>query len=496
MNTSFTITKAASTPGLLDTGAQQIAPAARAETTIVGVPAEAVQPSLLATALPLFAMSMGAAVNDAATARPPAIASAAAAPMQEKPATVDLGDDSSVQASHDATLLPAMSASLLTAAVPLAPSAPAPEGNPVDTAAAGAALAQTAPQPLSVTASLLSNTLTFRNIGQGGASAPAASDTRPALAAAAPLPSIVSTTQPATPATFPAPAGAPPVADEAPQRTADAPSTPVAPATMAQQMVAPAFAAPLVATIMPAVKFTAPAVSSPGGALPRGEAPSRTIAQAGMTTMPTPLEIAPPASAKAAPGTMTSNFTLAADTEGNAPAVPAATFSATGGLGAMLSAATTPAAAGDTIKLNGPAQQWQEPLREALGERLQTQIGRNSEHAVIRLDPPMLGRIEISIRHQAGALQVNLSASNTEVLRQLQGIGESMRNDLAQRQYTDVAVNINATPRSPAAQAFAEHDGRGQRQPGRQQDDAEPGRALSDGAPAGATFAMHEREYN
>ena len=154
--------------------------------------------------------------------------------------------------------------------------------------------------------------------------------------------------------------------------------------------------------------------------------------------------------------------------------------------------AATPGA--ETIKLNGPAQQWQEPLREALGERLQTQIGRNSEHATIRLDPPMLGRIEISIRHTAGALQVNVTASNSEVLRQLQGIGENMRSDLAQRQYTDVSVNISATPRSPAAQAFAEGDARGQRQPGRQNDDAEPGRALSDGSTAATTYAMHERD--
>ncbi|MGK5004236.1 flagellar hook-length control protein FliK [Janthinobacterium sp. LB2P70] len=164
------------------------------------------------------------------------------------------------------------------------------------------------------------------------------------------------------------------------------------------------------------------------------------------------------------------------------------------GLTGAIGNTATAAAAGDTIKLNGPAQQWQEPLREALGERLQTQIGRNSEHATIRLDPPMLGRIEISIRHTAGALQVNVTASNSEVLRQLQGIGENMRSDLAQRQYTDVAVNISATPRSPAAQAFAEGDARGQRQPGRQHDDAEPGRALSDGSTAATTYAMHERE--
>lgn len=168
--------------------------------------------------------------------------------------------------------------------------------------------------------------------------------------------------------------------------------------------------------------------------------------------------------------------------------------SAAPGLAAGVSSGAATSAGADTIKLSGPAQQWQEPLREALGDRLQTQIGRNGEHAVIRLDPPMLGRIEISIRHTAGALQVNLSASNSEVLRQLQGIGENMRSDLAQRQYTEVAVNISATARSPAAQAFAEGDARGQRQPGRQNDETEPGRALSDGATAGTTFAMHERE--
>ena len=172
------------------------------------------------------------------------------------------------------------------------------------------------------------------------------------------------------------------------------------------------------------------------------------------------------------------------------PAPAAPNLGLTGAIGNTATAAQP----GDTIKLNGPAQQWQEPLREALGERLQTQIGRNSEHATIRLEPPMLGRIEISIRHTAGALQVNVTASNSEVLRQLQGIGENMRSDLAQRQYTDVAVNISATPRSPAAQAFAEGDARGQRQPGRQHDDAEPGRALSDGSTAATTYAMHERE--
>ncbi|MDN2697317.1 flagellar hook-length control protein FliK [Janthinobacterium sp. SUN073] len=227
-------------------------------------------------------------------------------------------------------------------------------------------------------------------------------------------------------------------------------------------------------------------------------APARDLGEPVAAAQPTPASAAgsktalPAAPFDAAPA-MTATPAAAAPVATRDGERSAATPVSPGPVGGVNNgAAATPGA--DTIKLNGPAQQWQEPLREALGERLQTQIGRNSEHATIRLDPPMLGRIEISIRHTAGALQVNVTASNSEVLRQLQGIGENMRSDLAQRQYTDVAVTISATPRSPAAQAFAEGDARGQRQPGRQNDDAEPGRALSDGSPAATTYAMHERD--
>lgn len=135
----------------------------------------------------------------------------------------------------------------------------------------------------------------------------------------------------------------------------------------------------------------------------------------------------------------------------------------------------------EPVKLAGAPAQWQQPLREALGERLQVQVASNSEQAVIRLDPPMLGRIEISIRHEAGALQVHMSASNGEVLRQLQGIGDSLRQDLIHRQYSDVAVVVSSSTRNDA-------DGGGrQRQntPNRE----EPGRALHEADQDASAFA-------
>jgi flagellar hook-length control protein FliK len=150
--------------------------------------------------------------------------------------------------------------------------------------------------------------------------------------------------------------------------------------------------------------------------------------------------------------------------------------------------AATPAAA--IVKLAGAPEQWQQPLREALGDRLQVQLQRNNEHAVIRLEPPNMGSIEISIRQSGGSLQVNLTANHSEVVRQLNTIGDSVRQDLSTtRQFGDVAVTVN----SSRAQAQADGGGRNQQQ--RDQDEGRtPGRALSDDG-ATSTFAMtSERE--
>jgi flagellar hook-length control protein FliK len=154
------------------------------------------------------------------------------------------------------------------------------------------------------------------------------------------------------------------------------------------------------------------------------------------------------------------------------------------------------AAAGSAagITLAGPPAAWRQTLHEALGERLHLQLGNNMEQAVIRLEPPMLGRIEIAIRHAAGSLEVALSATNGEVLRQLQSVSENLRADLAQRQYTEVAVTVTAAPRAAQPNPFAgDAQGRGQRN-GREQDDNPPGLALLDGDERASAFSMNGRE--
>jgi len=175
--------------------------------------------------------------------------------------------------------------------------------------------------------------------------------------------------------------------------------------------------------------------------------------------------------------------------DGGAPA-PATPALATALAASPTATASAPA---DTIKLAGPPTAWRQSLQEALGDRLHLQVGKNVEQAVIRLEPPQLGRIDIAIRHSNGTLEVNISATNGEVLRQLQNVSENLRSDLAQRQYTDVAVSVTPAPKSNGAAPFGDpqQQGRG-RQQNRDQD--EPGRALAEASKATSAFTLGGRD--
>lgn len=159
------------------------------------------------------------------------------------------------------------------------------------------------------------------------------------------------------------------------------------------------------------------------------------------------------------------------------------------GFRSVLANAAAPQPAGDTLKLSGSPEQWQQPLRAALGDRLQLQLARNDERAVIRLEPANMGSVEISVRHSGGSLQVNIAASHSEVVRQLNTIGDAVRQDLSQRQFGEVAVTVS----SSNARSLA--DGGQQQRQQQSEQQRQPGRAL-DGEEAGATtFAMSgERE--
>lgn len=241
---------------------------------------------------------------------------------------------------------------------------------------------------------------------------------------------------------------------------------------------------------------TAPhAANAPDAALP---------AQA-IDTASAQLARASAASAQPAPAATSSQPAPAAvqaqPRDGVAPEAAAQSAGSNAGFGVAAPAApSTPARDGGTLTLAGPPTAWRQSLQEALGDRLNLQLTKNAEQAVIRLEPPMLGRVEISIRHSAGALEVNITATHSEVLRQLNTVGDNLRSDLAGRQYTDVSVNISqATPRAQAAAQAgsgagfgADAQGRG-RQQDQEQDERTPGAALAEAHHSNTSFSLSGR---
>jgi len=171
-----------------------------------------------------------------------------------------------------------------------------------------------------------------------------------------------------------------------------------------------------------------------------------------------------------APGIRQRAEDASAGTPPAATPVPAAVLLAT----PDATAAFSRLAGSEVLALRGaePAQ-WRPALKEALGERLQVQVGSRSEQAVIRLDPPQLGRIEIVVRHEGGHLQVHLAASNGDVLRQLHTLTEGLRQDLVHRHHGEVAVSVSDLAREGGGNARREREAAEDRE-------RTPGRALAE----------------
>jgi len=132
----------------------------------------------------------------------------------------------------------------------------------------------------------------------------------------------------------------------------------------------------------------------------------------------------------------------------------------------------SPATAEPGKSPDAQAAQGRQALAEALGERLHVQISRGTSQAVIRLDPPNMGTIEIVIRHEAGGMQVHLSASHGDIARQLHGIGAALGQDLIQRNHGDVSVQVHDGSRDGDARQRQRHGSSGDAE-------ADPGRALN-----------------
>lgn len=140
-------------------------------------------------------------------------------------------------------------------------------------------------------------------------------------------------------------------------------------------------------------------------------------------------------------------------------------------LAEVLPAAGQPAAAGQAfstamekqtvhlppVKLDADETKWAQQLHSALNDRLQIQVKNQVQHATIRLDPPEMGKVDISLQIENGRMQVHISASNSETARALQQISNELRQSLTEQNF--VQVNVQVSTQS------GQQQGRGQQLP-------------------------------
>lgn len=96
-----------------------------------------------------------------------------------------------------------------------------------------------------------------------------------------------------------------------------------------------------------------------------------------------------------------------------------------------------------TITLPALPEKQAEALREALGERLQMQIDQRTQKATIRLDPPNMGKLDLSLHFEGGKLQVHIQASQPDVLRALQQTSHELRTSLSEQNHVPVNVQVS-----------------------------------------------------
>lgn len=91
---------------------------------------------------------------------------------------------------------------------------------------------------------------------------------------------------------------------------------------------------------------------------------------------------------------------------------------------------------------------WGQKLLHLLSDKVDLQLGQHIQRAQIRLDPPHLGAIELSIQVEGERTSVQLYASNNQVRDAMMQTLEQLRQTLSQRLGADMAVEVSVRQHS------------------------------------------------
>ncbi len=94
------------------------------------------------------------------------------------------------------------------------------------------------------------------------------------------------------------------------------------------------------------------------------------------------------------------------------------------------------------VKLDSQQQNWSRQLCNVLQDRIEMQINQHIKQAKIRLDPPELGRLDLTVRFDGDRLSVVVNSSNASVREALQESLANLKGGLADQFGAGVDVNV------------------------------------------------------
>ena len=94
------------------------------------------------------------------------------------------------------------------------------------------------------------------------------------------------------------------------------------------------------------------------------------------------------------------------------------------------------------VKMDSQQNAWSKQLFNVLQDRIEMQIHQNIKQANIRLDPPDLGRLDLSVRMDGDRLTVVVNTSNSAIRDALQASLQQLRSELSNQFGTGVDVNV------------------------------------------------------
>ncbi|PSU32313.1 flagellar hook-length control protein FliK [Photobacterium lutimaris] len=100
------------------------------------------------------------------------------------------------------------------------------------------------------------------------------------------------------------------------------------------------------------------------------------------------------------------------------------------------------------VKMAENQQQWGQQLVSVLKDRVQMHLNQDVQHARIRLDPPHLGSLELSVKMENNKVQIHIAAADPALREAAQQGAERLRAELEGKQLAGTMVDVDVSEQS------------------------------------------------